>query len=271
MAEDNRILKSGQVSPDLFGINTYVGNTIIKLETVDSTNQYVKNNAKDLETGTVVVAKEQTAGRGRLSRNWSSPSGDGIWMSFLLRPDLSPEKCSGLTLVTALALSKSLRKYTGMDLLIKWPNDVVCNGKKVAGILTELAVDNMETDYVVVGVGINVNTKEFPQEIRDVATSLFLEGAKERSFDKIIQGFCAEFNKLYGIYVETADLHNMKDEYEALLVNKGRVVCIQEDGKEFKGIAVGINDEGELLFEKDSQIRTIRAGEVSVRGIYGYV
>ena len=271
MAEDNRIFKSGQLSPDLFGINTYVGNTIIKLDIVDSTNQYIKDNVIDLPTGAIVVAKEQTAGRGRLSRSWSSPSGDGIWMSFLLRPDLSPDKCSGLTLVTALALSKALIKYTGVELLIKWPNDVVCNGKKVAGILTELTVDNMKTDYVVVGVGVNVNTEEFPQEIREVATSLFLEGADKRDFDSIIQSFCEEFNRLYIIYIETASLSNMKDEYEALLVNKGRTVCIHEEGNELVGIAVGINDEGELLFEKDSQVRTIRAGEVSVRGIYGYV
>ena len=271
MAGDNRIFKSGQVSPDLFGINTQVGNTVIKLDVVDSTNQHIKENAKVLKTGTLVVAKEQTAGRGRLSRSWSSPSGDGIWMSFLLRPELSPEKCSGLTLVTALALSKALIRYTGVNLFIKWPNDVVCNGKKVAGILTELILNNMETDYVVVGVGVNVNTKVFPEDIKGVATSLILEGAPKNDFDEIIQGFCDEFNKLYSIYTETGNMSGMKDEYEALLVNKGREVCVYEDGNSLVGIAVGINVDGELLFEKDSQIRTIRAGEVSVRGIYGYV
>lgn len=271
MAEDNRIIKSGRISPDLFGINTHVGNTIIKIDIVDSTNQYIKNNAINLPTGVLVVAKEQTAGRGRLSRSWSSPCGDGIWMSFLLRPNLPPEKCSGITLVTALALSKALINYSGAELFIKWPNDIVCKGKKLAGILTELAVNNMETDYVVVGVGINVNTKKFPSEIKDVATSLFLEGAKERNFDSIIQGFCEEFNKLFNVYINTGDMSLLKDEYESFLINKGNIVCIYEDGRELVGKAVGINEEGELLFEKDSRIRTIRAGEVSVRGIYGYV
>lgn len=271
MACDNRILKSGQLSPDLFGISTLVGNTVIKLDVVDSTNQYIKENAKKLATGTLVVAGEQTAGRGRLSRSWSSPSGDGIWMSFLLRPELSPEKCSGLTLVTALALTKSLVKYTGVDFLIKWPNDVVANGKKVAGILTELSLDNMATDFVVVGVGINVHTKEFPVDIKDVATSLFLEGAKRLEFDEIIQGFCEEFNKLYEVYIMTGNLAGMKAEYESFLVNVGRQVSVYEEGQQLIGKALGINDEGELLFEKDSKIRTIRAGEVSVRGIYGYV
>ena len=271
MACDNRILKSGQLSPDLFGINTRVGNTIIKLDVVDSTNQYIKENVKKLATGTIVLAKEQTAGRGRLSRSWSSPSGDGIWMSFLLRPELSPEKCSGLTLVTALALAKALVKYTGIEFLIKWPNDVVANGKKVAGILTELALNNMETDFVVVGVGINVNTKEFPEDIKAVATSLNLEGADRLNFDEIIQGFCEEFNNLYDIYMMSGNLSGIKAEYESFLVNVGRQVSIFEEGNQLIGKALGINDDGELLFEKDSKIRTIRAGEVSVRGIYGYV
>ena len=269
MSMDNRIIKSGQDGcPDIFCIN---GNGIIRLERVNSTNSFLKENAMNYTEGTIVIAKEQTAGRGRLGRTWNSDKGDGIWMSFLLKPDLEPVNCSGITLVTALSLTRALRELTGLNLLIKWPNDIVCNGRKLVGILTEMSVRDMQTEYVVVGMGINVNTKYFPEDIKDVATSLYLEGVEEKDFDIIIKKFCVEFEKDYRAYISTGNMSLLKKEYEELLVNCNKEVSLIENGQTRLGKALGINEEGELLFMDDFGVSTIRAGEVSVRGIYGYV
>lgn len=270
---DNVNNKSGHnTGPDLLCINKgWMGRHMVKLDVVDSTNLYVKNYEEKLQTGTVVIAKAQTAGRGRLSRGWSSPNGEGIWMSYILRPDIEPSACGGLTLVTALALTKVLKRLSGLNLQIKWPNDIVCNGKKLAGILTELSLKDMKTDYVVVGIGVNVSTTKFPDDISRMATSLKLEGAVCEDIDLIVKEFCEEFEKCYEAYMATGDMKLLKEEYQQLLVNIGREVCILKDDKEFIAEAIGINDEGELLVKKESEITTIRAGEVSVRGIYGYV
>ena len=284
MYSTNRINKSGhndcngsQKGPDLFCINTppvqkgWMGRNAIRLDKTDSTNRAIKEYAKEALEGLLVIAREQTAGRGRMERNWSSPSGEGIWMSFLLKPQLAPSECSGLTLVTALALTKALRKVTGLDLMIKWPNDVVCNGKKIAGILTEMSTKNMEVEHIIVGVGINVSTTDFPEEIKSTATSLLLEEAKELSHDVIIEEFLREFEQVYAAYIKAGNMSLLKEEYETYLVNIGRMVSVREGDNVQLGKAVGINNEGELLFERDSVITAIRAGEVSVRGIYGYV
>lgn len=274
----NKINKSGQDNcPDLFCINSphieegLLGKNIIAFEQIDSTNTFLKVNQAVYPEGTIVIAREQTHGRGRLGRSWSSSFGEGIWMSFLLRPEIKPENCSGLTLVVALSLAKALRELTGLNLLIKWPNDIVCNGKKIAGILTEMSAGDAKVDYVVVGVGINVNTEHFPEEIREVATSLKLEGGSDFDFDTIINSFCKEFNKDYLIYINTGDMSKLRKEYETLLVNMGQKVSLIEDSKNYVGVATGINNEGELLFLDDFGEREIRAGEVSVRGVYGYV
>ncbi len=284
MYSTNRINKSGhndcndsQKGPDLFCINPpelsrgWLGHDTIFLDKTDSTNKVLKESAEALSEGTMVIAGEQTAGRGRMERSWSSPKGEGIWMSFLLRPQLSPAECSGLTLVTALALTRALRNVTGLDLMIKWPNDVVCNGKKIAGILTEMSTKDMEVDYIVVGVGINVGTMEFPDEIRNTASSLYLEGSKELSHKVMIKEFCREFEQVYPAYIKTGNMSTLRSEYEALLVNLGRTVSVIEEGNAHIGEAIGVNDEGELLFKCNSEITAIRAGEVSVRGVYGYV
>lgn len=284
MYSTNRINKSGhndcndsQKGPDLFCINPpefsrgWLGHDTIFLDKTDSTNKVLKESAEALSEGAMVIAGEQTAGRGRMERSWSSPKGEGIWMSFLLRPQLPPAECSGLTLVTALALTRALRNVTGLDLMIKWPNDVVCNGKKIAGILTEMSTKDMEVDYIVVGVGINVGTMEFPDEIRNTASSLYLEGSKELSHKVMIKEFCREFEQVYPAYIKTGNMSTLRAEYEALLVNLGRTVSVIEEGNAHIGEAIGVNDEGELLFKCNSEITAIRAGEVSVRGVYGYV
>ena len=154
----------------------WMAENCIYLESVDSTNNYAKRIAEDgTPSGTLVVADEQTGGKGRRGRSWSTPKGSNIAMTLLLRPRFRPEHASRMTLLAAMAVTCGIRRVTGLDAGIKWPNDVVVNGHKVCGILTEMNTEVDYINYVVIGIGINVNQKEFPEEIREIAGSLCLE------------------------------------------------------------------------------------------------
>ena len=243
------------------------------LQQTDSTNLEVKRAASAGDTGpSLFVAEEQTAGRGRRGRNWSSPPGSGIWMSLLLRPALGPERASMLTLVTALAVTDGIREATGLEAAIKWPNDVVVKGKKVAGILTEMSTDLDRIEFVVIGIGINVNTESFPEEIRDVATSLAMEQGRRTARTPIIAAIWKHFAAYERLFEEKGNFAALKERYEALLANRNREVRVLDPDGAYTGTAVGITEEGELLVRRDNhRLTAVRSGEVSVRGIYGYV
>ncbi len=251
----------------------WFGDKIIYLESVDSTNNEVKRR---VETGELenllVVSEEQIAGKGRRGRSWKSPRGTGIWMSFVIKPELEPESAPMITLVAAMACAKAIREITGLEASIKWPNDIVVNGKKVVGILTEMSTEMMYVNYVVVGVGINVNMEEFPEEIKEVATSLKIEAKSEISRSQLVAKFGEQFEKYYQEFLDKQNLSSIREEYEEYLINCNKEVAIQQGQDRWNGIALGINNNGELLVKKqDGEVQVIRAGEVSVRGLYGYV
>ena len=241
-------------------------------DAVDSTNLELIRLAKEgAPHGTLVIADSQMAGKGRMGRKWISPPGSGIWMSLLLRPEISPQSASMLTLVAALAVVEGIRGETGLNPQIKWPNDVVVSHKKICGILTEMGVRDGKIDYAVIGVGINVNIREFPEEMADKATSLYLESGKE--FDRSqIPGLVMEaFEEYYEKFAATCDLSGLKEEYESILANYNQPVRVLAK-EPYEGVARGITDGGELLVEKtDGTIVAVSAGEVSVRGLYSYV
>ena len=253
-------------------------------EQIDSTNvQAQKEAAEGAENGTLIVADMQTAGRGRRGREWSSPAGKNIYFSLLLRPELEPDKASMLTLVMALAVSKGMQR--SMEALnienkknhmlrpeIKWPNDIVMNGKKVCGILTEMGLKQKTIDYVVIGVGINVHSQEFAPEIVDTATCLDEECGKRVSRKLLLNHVVEAFEEYYEIFMQQKRLEGLRFEYEELLVNRNREVSVLDPQGEYRGVAKGITDTGELLVElADGSTTKVYAGEVSVRGIYGYV
>lgn len=246
---------------------------IIYYQEIDSTNLEVKRlAAAGAEHGTVVTADSQNAGRGRLGRSWNSPADNNLYMSLLLRPEIGPNQAPMLTLVMACSVAEAIREYTGLNAQIKWPNDIVVNGKKVCGILTEMHAEIEHIHYVVIGVGINVNTKEFPEELREMATSLLLEGAKTFSREDILAGVLTHFQKDYDIFMETGSFCGLKERYEKLLINRGKIVQILGENEPYLAVALGINESGELLVRKEDGTETaVYAGEVSVRGIYGYV
>ena len=249
----------------------WAGKTVHFARETDSTNLWIKRLAKEgAPEGTLALAEFQSAGRGRLGRSWEVPEGTSVMMSILLRPKFEPQYAPMLTLVMGMAVAKAVKKF-GFDVSIKWPNDVVVSHKKICGILTEMGVRDGKIDYAVIGVGINVNIREFPEEMADKATSLYLESGKE--FDRSqIPGLVMEaFEEYYEKFAATCDLSGLKEEYESILANYNQPVRVLAK-EPYEGVARGITDGGELLVEKtDGTIVAVSAGEVSVRGLYSYV
>ena len=249
----------------------WAGKTVHFARETDSTNLWIKRLAKEgAPEGTLALAEFQSAGRGRLGRSWEVPEGTSVMMSILLRPKFEPQYAPTLTLVMGMAVAKAVKKL-GFDVSIKWPNDVVVSHKKICGILTEMGVRDGKIDYAVIGVGINVNIREFPEEMADKATSLYLESG--RKFDRSqIPGLVMEaFEEYYEKFAATCDLSGLKEKYESILANYNQPVRVLAK-EPYEGVARGITDGGELLVEKtDGTIVAVSAGEVSVRGLYSYV
>ena len=251
----------------------WAGGRTVYFDATDSTNVQAKRLAEaHAPHGTLVVSDRQDGGKGRRGRSWASPSGVGIWMSLILRPEIAPSSASMLTLAAALAVREGIQEETGLSPLIKWPNDLVLNGKKICGILTEMSTELMEIQYVITGIGINVNQREFPSEIRDTATSLSLEAERCFRRSSLIAAILKAFEKDYAAFLKTGDLSLLLEEYNACLVNRGKEVCILDPSGEYRAVAEGIDESGSLLVTlPDGTRREIISGEVSVRGIYGYV
>ena len=253
----------------------WAGHPVIYHDQVDSTNTQAKRLGEELARdghGTLVVADLQTAGKGRRGRSWESPSGASIYMSILLRPDILPDQAPMLTLVMAQSVAEAVRELTGAEVGIKWPNDIVLNGKKICGILTEMSAEIDYINYVVIGVGVNVNTPDFPEALAKTATSLKIELGQNIKRSLLIAAVMKRFEENYETFIRTGDLSKIQEQYNSLLVNRDRDVRVMEPGHEYNGHALGINRTGELLVEKeDGTTAEIFAGEVSVRGIYGYV
>lgn len=251
----------------------WAGQKLYYYEKTGSTNTDVKKLAEEgAAHGTLVVADMQTAGRGRKGRNWQSPAGTTISMSILLRPQFTPDHASALTLVMAFAVAKALKEVCDCEFQIKWPNDIVLNKKKICGILTEMSAEMDYIHYVVIGVGINMNLLDFPDEIKETATSVLKETGKAVSRAQVVERSMHYFEYYYEEYLKTLDLSGIREEYNEILVNQDTQVEVLDPKGEYTGMARGITDSGELIVEKEDGSRTrVYAGEVSVRGLYGYV
>lgn len=251
----------------------WAGREVVFFEETGSTNVEAKMLADHGAVhGTLVVADSQREGKGRRGRIWHSQSGSAIAMSLILKPQLEPEKASMLTLIQAVATAKALEEVGGVKPQIKWPNDILINEKKVCGILTEMYLDKTEISSIIIGSGINVNQNAFPEEIAQIATSLKRETGQKWSRAKLIGRICEIFEEYFEKFMELKDLSGMLEEYNNYLISKGRMVHVLDPKGEFTGEALGINVCGELLVRKvTGEITNVYAGEVSVRGIYGYV
>lgn len=251
----------------------WVAKEVLYFDTIDSTNTKAQELAeKGYPSGTLVVADKQESGKGRRGRSWVSPSGTGIFMTLMIKPDINPNNASMLTLVAALAVAKAITSVTGEEALIKWPNDIVVNSKKVCGILTEMNAQFDYINHIVVGIGINVHNERFPEEISQMASSLMIEaGGKRFHRAQIIAETMSYFEQYYDTFLKTQDLSALVREYDELLVNMNKSVRVLDPKEPFDGKAMGITPKGELIVDTWESRKLVSSGEVSVRGIYGYV
>ena len=257
----------------------WAGRNILYYEETDSTNLRIRQAGDEgAPHGTLAVADRQTAGRGRRGHSSSSPAGNSIYMSVLLRPDIAPSKASMLTVVMACSAAEGITQCLAAEggavpqVQIKWPNDIIVSGKKLVGILTEMSAQIDYINHVAVGVGINVNTTEFPEEIRETATSLRLECGHAVRRAPLIAAVMERLEENYEIFLETEDLSGLMEKYSAMLVNRDRDVRVIGAKETYQAHAVGITPAGELIVRReDGTEEKINAGEVSVRGVYGYV
>lgn len=250
----------------------YLARRVLYFPVTDSTNLRAKQYAEEEESdGLLIIADEQTKGRGRKGKNWNSPSGDNIFMSLLLKPRIAPKSASMLTIIAALGVMAAIEQVTGLTVKIKWPNDIVVNKKKVCGILTEMSSELDYIHYVIIGIGINVNIEDFPEEIAEMASSLYLALGEKVNRSRLICAAMEQIERYYDKFLEREDLSLMQKEYNKKLAGINGQVKIMEDEKELVGISRGITKTGELIVEFDGSRREIVSGEVSVRGLYGYI
>lgn len=275
----------------------WAARNLIYIEETGSTNDNAKElGEKGAPHGTLVVTDHQTTGRGSRGRTWETPKGTNIAMSLLVRPTAPPDKVSMLTLIMGMSIAEGieaalviakdeeLSRSTLVDIprqllaecknypQIKWPNDVVIAGKKICGILTELHMNPDNTiNNVVIGVGINVNMTDFPDDIKDIAGSIYSTTGVKLDRSMVVACCMKRFEENYEKYIETYDLRFLKDDYERRLINRRKLVKVLDPKGEYEAIAHGITNTGALIVsDEEGNEYEINGGEVSVRGLYSY-
>ncbi|NHM29149.1 biotin--[acetyl-CoA-carboxylase] ligase [Neobacillus terrae] len=248
------------------GLKTsFIGRNIDYQESTGSTQKIAHQLSNDdAPEGTVVVAEEQVSGRGRMDRKWHSPKYTGIWMSIILRPNILPARAPQLTLLAAVAVVQAMEEVTGLVPEIKWPNDILINGRKVTGILTELQAEADRINSVIIGIGINVNQESFPEEIEQTATSLLIEKGEAVSRTELIKSVFAHLEKLYSIYLENGFLP-IKLLWESYAVSIGKTLKARTLTSVIEGRALGITDDGVLKIEdKDGVIHQVYSADIEL-------
>ena len=235
----------------------------------DTTNDRIRELALEgAPEGTLAVAEMQTAARGRRGRAWQASADSGIWMSLLLRPDIPPAQASVLTLLAGIALTEAIEDVTGGKVGIKWPNDILLNGKKLVGILTEMDCDMETIHSVTVGMGINVNTKGFPEELKDIATSLYLETGREYDRAELLGRMMVRFEEINEAFLAAGGVFApFKERYRRKCLNMGKEVRVI--GREtYLATALDITPDGELIVKRrdNGAEEVVFSGEVSIRG-----
>jgi len=268
-----QLIDSGDVydrSSVLSRLNTKIlGRNLYFHETIDSTNNELKKMAAGGACeGTVVVALCQTEGRGRRGRQWQSDAGAGIYMSVLLRPELSPVAVQSITLLASSAVCRVLEKYVPEGLGIKWPNDILINNKKVCGILTEMTSEPDKVQAIILGIGLNVWNREedFRDGLADTATSLCLNTEKEISRSLLVAEILQELEELYLNFIEKGSSAKFMDIWRCFSITIGRDIIVFQGENKWQARALDVLDDGRLLVETpDGKRQTILSGEISIR------
>lgn len=268
-------LTEGEIRPDLH--TRRVATHLEVFQTIDSTNNYLKREAQNgLPDGAAAVADQQTGGRGRLGRSFSSPEGKGIYYSVLLRPDVPPAQAVNLTAYVAVAVCDGIETATGVRPRIKWTNDIVMNGHKVCGILTEMAIEGESgaLQYIVTGIGVNVNQSEtdWTEELRPIAGSIAQAIGRPVQRGKLAAELLNALDRVYCDWL-AGQRQPYLDQYRRDCLTIGREVkVLRANGEEIVATAVAVDDQfGLVIRHPDGREETVSSGEVSVRGLYGYV
>ncbi|UVI32426.1 biotin--[acetyl-CoA-carboxylase] ligase [Paenibacillus spongiae] len=233
--------------------------TVKLFDAVDSTQNIAQRLAEEgAPEGTLVIAEQQTNGRGRMGRNWISPPGKGVWMSLILRPSLPLQFAPQLTLLAAVALCRALKELAPLDIGIKWPNDLLVGGKKISGILLESSAEDERIRYVVAGIGISVNLTEddYPEALRDTATSLRIELGNELDRTEIIAAFIRHFQQLYTLYQQEG-FSPIQSLWEALSVTLNKPVKLLTPAGQVEGTPIGLSESGALIVRKPDGAQTL--------------
>lgn len=249
---------------------SFLGRTIYETEETDSTNNDLKKAfLKGCPMGALAVTHMQTAGRGRLGRVWKTQRDSSVIMSYILMPEISPKDVSAVTQVVGLAVCRTLNKlFPNMKCEIKWPNDVICRGKKLCGILCEMSAELDRVNYIIPGIGINCDQTGFPEEIADKATSIYLETGSFPDKNLMIAEILKETENIISASRFNFD-NKLISEYTMLCATIGRQVEFVRNGEKLRGTACAVNCDGELVVEGENrEAYLINSGEVTVQGIY---
>ncbi|HEX9078850.1 MAG TPA: biotin--[acetyl-CoA-carboxylase] ligase [Desulfuromonadaceae bacterium] len=244
-----------------------IGRRIICYREIDSTNDAAFRLAEDgAEEGTVVIAEAQRRGKGRLGRQWQSPAGVNLYCSVILRPPIPPVMAAQMTFLSAVAAARAMEAVTPLAPSIKWPNDLLLNGAKVAGLLNEMSAETEKVNFIVLGIGVNINMRRehFSGELRHPATSLLLEGGSEVSRLAFTRALMEALDVLYAAYLEKG-YAPIRAEWLRRCSFIGRRVRVTFQDKDLNGIAEGIDEEGALLVRTpDGTLARVLAGDVTI-------
>ena len=261
------LLRPEEVCPRL--TTQLLGSEICYFSEIGSTNDEAKKKAvAGCPEGTLVITETQLGGRGRLSRGWFSPVAKGLWFSVVLRPPFPPQEAPKCTLMAAVALNRAIRDVTGIPCGIKWPNDILCNGRKLVGILTEMSAEMDAINHIVIGMGINVNIEaaEIPPELKTIATSVSIETGAEVSRIDLFIKVLERLEEIY-LQVKTGGFSVVLDAWRQESITLGRMVNVIGLDKSFVGKAIDIDNDGALLVETEQGVERVLAGDVSIRPV----
>lgn len=256
------ILTPSLIRTELYG--NEIGKKIVHYFRIDSTSsKALELAAEGAEHGTAVVAEEQTAGRGRFGHNWYSEKSTGIYVSVILRPPLSPAAAPVLTLMAGVAAHRALTSVTGSAFDIRWPNDLMVNGKKVCGILTEMSAELDRLHYVVIGIGINVNHRAMPKELESIGTSLRIEGGQTFSRAKILVSLLKELERSYRVLLDKGGAEIIREWVAASSYAEGKNIRVLTKSGEFRTVTAGLDPSGSLrIHREDGRVEALVSGEI---------
>ena len=241
-------------------------NKIYAFWSVGSTNEFAYSRASQGETeGTLVIAEQQSKGRGRKSRSWDSPFNKGLWFSLILRPELPASRAGLVPYLAGVSVSEAIENLMGLEPDVKWPNDLLLNGRKFCGILSEVEFENSTIKFIILGIGINVNHKsnEFPAEFREQATSLHIESGAQIDRVELLSEVIWQLEKKY-IAMKQNGFGDIINKWKKKCPQLGKEVSIVQDDEKYQGIFEDLNDEGCLLLRtKDNELNKIVTGDIT--------